>query len=563
MKKLRILVFVLTAALCVPLAVSAENEENNNLAAPETVQETDPVSDTGSETDPADPPAETGTDEGQEGTGTPENTEGQDGQGDPAQQDPSAETEEPGSEQPSEEDPAAVPPSQEPEEPVEEQPSEEQPSEEQPSEEKPSGEQPSEEQPSEEQPSGEKPGNKEDKPAPDPEKPADGTGEQKKPEPGQKEEKPENRKEPEQTEEEKSRQQELDKARAESKNNTKGITPVANSVWIETIPHYCNGHLLSAGKYGRLQGLTDFTFFTAQESGSYSAYNAGDGMVVLGKYQFTDFGTQGNGTATALISYMNANCGGLYSDLYRAFVVEKRNAVNEWNACAVNDTANFMAMQDQFAYEHYYLRGEAAVEAAGISLHDRPWVVKGMCFSIFNGLGPYDEYGSGAYVITTAGISNEDSNAVFIEKICANMVALYADQYTWLYGRFCDGSDTALGISDKDLALEILSGSLFQDPEPVTDTLLEVTVEDNTPPSAQKKGVFVHTVSVTGKRVREYTNESETRVLNSAEDYTVKCKLNKKHTKLTLTISGQGIYEGQELEQKITLPAETPEKKKS
>lgn len=359
------------------------------------------------------------------------------------------------------------------------------------------------------------------------------------------------------SEEEKAQQQELDTARAESRNNTTGIAPAANSIWIETIAHPCKGHRLSAEKYERFRGLTDFTFFTAQESGSYSAYNAGDGMVVLGKYQFTDFGAQGNGTATALVAYMYANCGeetgDLYGALYQAFVVEKRESVAEWNACALNDTKNFMALQDQFAYEHYYARGEAAVEAAGISLKDRPWVVRGMCFSIFNALGPYDEYGSGAYAITTAGIKKKDSNAVFIEKICNNMVSLYADRYTWMAGRYGDGSDTALGVSDKDLALEILSGSLFKKKEPVTCSLWKITIKDDALNIAKKTGISVNAILVSAKNVREYTKETEKEELKLSKDYTISCKINKKHTKLTLTIRGKGRYKGQELKKKFTL----------
>jgi len=342
--------------------------------------------------------------------------------------------------------------------------------------------------------------------------------------------------------------------------NPDAITPAAGSVWIETIPHPCNGFALSAEKYERFRGLTDFTFFTAQESGSYSAYNAGDGMVVLGKYQFTDFGTQGNGTATALVSFMQANCYGdaqyLYDALYQAFVIKKRTSVDEWNACALNDTENFIAMQDEFAYQHYYLRGEAAVEAAGISLKDRPWVVKGICFSIFNTLGPYDEYGSGAYAVTTAGISNDDSNEDFIRKVCDQMAALYAERYTWLYGRYADGTDTAMGVSDKDLALEILSGTLYEDKDAVAFHLnpIKVTKLQAVKPKADNFPAW--SIKITGTVELKYANEKQRVNLKKNSDYSMTKKINSKHTKMTVIVTGKGEYEGQEVRKIILLPAE-------
>lgn len=518
---LSILVFILISALCVPFTVKGETEETETSAASETVQETEIIPE---ETQEPEVP-EDETEEIQDEPGTSEDINEQETEEPEPAEEPSEESEEPADDPSEELQIIETPEENEPETPEED--TEE------------TDLEILEEEPEEETPEEEKKDPEKETPEKD---------------------KEESEKEPfefEEDEEEKEKQQELNEARAENKNSD-NIVPVANSIWIETVAHFCNGHLLSAEKYGRFQGLTDFTFFTAQESGSYSAYTAGGGLIVLGKYQFTDFGSQGNGTATALVAYMRANCSGaadLYEALYQAFVAEKRNAVSEWNACALNDTEQFMALQDQFAYEHYYVRGEAAVEAAGISLKDRPWIVKGMCFSIFNALGPYNEYGSGAYAITTAGIQEDDSNAVFIRKICANMVSLYADRYTWMYGRYCDGSDTALGISDRDLALEILSGSLYLEKEPVTDKMLKVTIKDPSQKVAKKTGIYVKNIRVTAQSVREYTNETEKKVLKASKDYTVSSKVNKKHTKLTITIIGKGIYEGQTLKKTIPLSA--------
>lgn len=499
MRKLSISIFILAAAICIPFAVSAENEDVETSVTSEAVSETEIASEAESETELSDGAEEAEPEDVQDEDGTTEDVSGQETEDTDLQQEEDQPEEQLSEEELSESDFDLLA------------------------------------------------------------EPEDGMPEEDGEETNQETAEPEEDDfEIVENDEEKEKQQELDTARAESKNTADTTAPAANSIWIETIAHACKGHLLSAEKYGRFQGLTDFTFFTAQESGSYSAYSTGDGMVVLGKYQFTDFG-QGNGTATALVAYMCANCSGdawdLYDALYQTFVVEKKNAVSEWNECALNDTENFMAMQDQFAYEHYYARGEAAVEAAGISLQDRPWVVKGMCFSIFNALGPYNEYGSGAYVITTAGIEEKDSNAVFIEKICDNMVSLYADKYTWLSGRYGDGSGTAIGVSDKDLALEILSGSLFLEEEPVTDTLWKVSVKYDTEEDAPRIGIGARNICVTAKKVREYTNETEKKVLKPSKDYTISVKFNKKHTKLTFTIRGKGDYEGQVLKKKILLSA--------
>ena len=513
MKRFTTFIIILTAVLCFPFFVYAENETVENPEVQETVLEEGTSSDPSGETDPS--------------------------VTDPSVTDPSVV--DPSVTDPSVTDPEAEGSTDDPkEEPVEPKEEEQDPSKEEPS---------SEDTETETDPSSDPQAD----PTPEPTDDDKAKTEQETETPSADKPDEESKTTSEPTDEEKAKQLELDKARAESKNAADSITPVANSVWIETIFHPCNGHLLSGEKYGRLQGLTDFTFFTAQESGSYSAYTAGNNMVVLGKYQFTDFGAQGNGTATALIAYMY-DCTGsdLYASLYHAFVVEKRPAVEEWNACALYDTENFMAMQDEFAYEHYYLTGEAAVEAAGISLSTRPWVVKGLCFSIFNALGPYDVYGSGAYAITTAGIQNEDSNAVFIEKVCANMVSLYADEYLWMYGRYYDGTDTAIGVSDKDLALEILNGSLYADPEPVTDLMADFTVNNSNAKAAKKQGFSIKDVSVIAKVVREYSGETEIKPLQVSRDYTISCKLSKKRSTRTITIRGKGQYEGQWL--KKTLP---------
>lgn len=372
--------------------------------------------------------------------------------------------------------------------------------------------------------------------------------------------------EPEKKTEEDVKKQELEEAKkaAENKENKEPVL-ASNGLWIANIEHASIGNPLSGAKYGRLFGLTDFNFFTAQESGSYSAYTVSEKMIMLGKYQFTDFGAQGNGTAGALIAYMQACCSAdvqyLYDALYQAYIGEQRTAFDEWNACASYDTENFMSMQDQFAYEIYYVRGEQEVEAAGIRLSERPWIVKGMCFSIFNTLGPYNEYGSGAYAITTSGVTNEDTNAEFIRKICEQMVYLYADEYTWMYGRFADGSDTAMGISDKELALEILSGALYDDPEAVTDKISRIRIKSRTDKTAIENGAKQYIVEVFGKREWKYSGETTVFPLQAGKDYRLSFETDEKSNRVEVVATGKGGYAGQVLKKTYML-SNTPPKER-
>ena len=344
--------------------------------------------------------------------------------------------------------------------------------------------------------------------------------------------------------------------KTQEKEEQKTKTLLSNPVLIGTVPHDSLGYLLSAAKYSRFYGLTDFNFFTAQESGSYSAYTVSENMIAIGKYQFTDFGAQGNGTAAGLIAYMQAHCSeavvDLYNALYTAYILDGKNAIEEWNACAQTDTQNFMTMQDAYAYEHYYLPGEATVESAGIRLRNRPWVVKGICFSMFICLGTAATYGTGAYAVITAGIENTDSDEVFIEKACRRMVELYAGEYYWMYGRFEDGSDTAMGVSDKDLALEILEGNLYEDPDVFTCRIQKAALTYEKTKDKAGRTVQSPRLQVQGRIAYKESDIAERVTLQYNRDYTVACKT-VKNQMMFLEIKGKGRWQGCTILQTIPL----------
>lgn len=197
----------------------------------------------------------------------------------------------------------------------------------------------------------------------------------------------------------------------------------------------------------------EMKYFAENESGSNydQGFSYGDGYNALGFYQFdrryslTDFIAsvyEYNPTKYSMFAPVVERS----SELMSATIYDESTgtltdigqlANDAWHAAYATDPAEFSALQDNFAYQEYYLPVENIVRSNyGIDLSKRPDCVKGLAWSICNLFGT----GGCQGFFTAANLSDGMNDAKMVNAICDSVIAnvdeyQYADSYRARYER--------------------------------------------------------------------------------------------------------------------------------
>lgn len=207
---------------------------------------------------------------------------------------------------------------------------------------------------------------------------------------------------------------------------------------------------------GSLQPVSlsdEIKYFAENESGSNydQGFSYGDGYNALGFYQFdrryslTDFIAsvyEYNPTKYSMFAPVVERSGELMSatiyDESTGTLTDIGQLTNDaWHAAYATDPAEFSALQDNFAYQEYYLPVENIVRSNyGVDLSKRSDCVKGLAWSICNLFGT----GGCQGFFTAANLNDGMSDAEIVNAICDSVVSnvdgyQYADSYRARYER--------------------------------------------------------------------------------------------------------------------------------
>lgn len=134
-----------------------------------------------------------------------------------------------------------------------------------------------------------------------------------------------------------------------------------------------------------------------------------------------------------------------------------------WHAAFAANRDDFIAKQKEYVYQNFYLPVEKYLEKAGYRISDRDDTCKGALLSWAHQHGPYNiipsQYG-GTNHFANSGITNDDSDAEFIEKLYNQRTEIYGN---WgglnLANRYKNEKNTALNLL---LRAEFVYGEDYQ-----------------------------------------------------------------------------------------------------
>ena len=197
----------------------------------------------------------------------------------------------------------------------------------------------------------------------------------------------------------------------------------------------------------------EIKYFAENESGNNydQGFSYGDGYNALGFYQFdrryslTDFiasvyeynPTKYSMFAPVVERSRELMSAAIYDESTGTLTDIGQLANDAWHAAYATDPAEFSALQDNFAYQEYYLPVEWIVSSNyGVDLSKRPDCVKGLAWSICNLFGT----GGCQGFFTAANLNDGMSDTEMVNAICDSVIAnvdgyQYADSYRARYER--------------------------------------------------------------------------------------------------------------------------------
>lgn len=119
-----------------------------------------------------------------------------------------------------------------------------------------------------------------------------------------------------------------------------------------------------------------------------------------------------------------------------------------WKEAFSSNTEDFIAKQKQYVIDNIYNVAAGFIEADGYDLSKRSDVVKGAILSYAHQHGPYSFYNKN--ILAAAGITNEDDDKTFIEKLYNYRNSVYG-HYNGLdlYIRYNNEVKTALALQEQ------------------------------------------------------------------------------------------------------------------